>query len=298
MTRPTATLLLLLTALIWGLAFTAQKSGMATMGPLTFAAVRYLLGGAIILPLALREYRRRDTPLTRQHWTLILGLSAAFFIGSWLQQLGLTMTTVTNSGFLTALYVLFVPIIGFIAMRTRPHPVVWLCVPLALCGTFLLNGGKFDQFNFGDVLILICAVFWAVQVLMLGHTARATGMPVFISAVGFILAGAIALPLALAFEAPTVSGIAAGWLQLGYAAIFATAIAFTLQAVGQQYVPAANSAVILSAESLFAALGGAVILGDRLPAIGYLGAALIFIAILLVEVVPATAEARRERRAA
>jgi drug/metabolite transporter (DMT)-like permease len=298
MSRPAATLLLLLTALIWGLAFTAQKSGMATMGPLTFAAVRYLLGGAIVLPLALREYRKRGTRLTRQHWVLILGLSAAFFLGSWLQQLGLTLTTVTNSGFLTALYVLFVPLIGFIALRTKPHPIVWLCVPLALFGTFLLNGGKFDQFNFGDLLILICAVFWAIQVLMLGHTARVTGLPIFISAVGFIFAGVFALVPALLFEAPTVSGIAAGWLQLGYAAIFATAVAFTFQAIGQQYVPPANSAVILSAESLFAALGGAVILEDRLPATGYFGAALIFVAILLVEAVPAMVTARRERRTA
>jgi drug/metabolite transporter (DMT)-like permease len=286
MPRPLAILTLLVTTIIWGFAFSAQKSGLATMGPLTFAAVRYLIGGVVVLPLALREYRKRGIGLTGRQWLQLLGLSAAFFMGSWLQQTGLTMTTVTNAGFLTALYVLFVPLIAFLVQRTTPHPIVWLCVPLALIGTYYLNGGAFDRFNLGDLLMVGGAVFWAMHVLLLGHAARDTGLPMFVSGITFLLAGTFALVMASLFEAPSLGGIAAGWQQLAYAGVLATAVAFTMQAIGQQYVPPANAAIILSAESLFAALGAAIVLGERLPPVGYAGAALIFIAIILVETVP------------
>ena len=292
MPRPLAALILLLTTIIWGFAFVAQKSGMATMGPLTFAAVRYSIGGLLILPLAWREYRRRGRPLTRREWGLLLALSGAFFMGSWLQNAGIGLTTVTNSGFLTALYVLFTPLIAFLVLRTRPHPIVWLCVPLALVGTFYLNGGVLDRFNFGDLLIVLCAVFWAIHMLLLGYLARTTGLPFFISSVSFLIAGLIALIFAPIAEAPTLAGIAAGWPELAYAAILATAVAFTAQAIGQQYVPPANAAIILSAESLFSAIGGALLLGERLPPVGYAGAALIFASIVLVETVPALLDRR------
>lgn len=296
MPRPLAIFALLLTACIWGLAFTAQKSAMAGMGPMTFASVRFLLGGCVVLPLALREYRRRGTPLTARQWRNIGALSLVFFTGSWLQQVGLTMTTVTNGGFLTALYVLFVPLIAFIFLRTKPHPIVWLCVPMALIGTWYLNGGKLDGFNFGDLLIVFCAVFWALQVLMLGRVATDTGLPIFVSCIGFVVSGVLAAPPALLFEHPTLAAIASGWFEIGYAGILATAVGFTLQAVGQLYVAPANAAVILSAESLFSALGGALFLGERLPPVGYIGAALIFAAIVLVESLPALVQHHRRPR--
>jgi len=286
MPRPLAILMLLVTTLIWGFAFSAQKSGMATMGPLTFTATRFLLGGLVVLPLGLREYGKRGIPLTRRQWLQLLGLCAAFFMGTILQQTGLTLTTVTNAGFLTALYVLFVPLIAFIVQRTRPHPIVWLCVPLALIGTYYLNGGEFDRFNLGDLLMVFGAVFWAIHVLMLSHVARDTGLPMFVSSLTFLFAGAIALVLLPFLETPSFAGIGASWGQIVYSGVLATALAFTMQAIGQQYVPPANAAIILSAESLFAALGGALVLGERLPPIGYAGAALIFAAIVLVETVP------------
>nr|WP_295890424.1 DMT family transporter [uncultured Devosia sp.] len=286
MSRPVATLLLLICTMLWGFAFIAQKSGMGTMGPLTFAGVRYLLGGLLILPLALWEKRRRPEPLSGGHWVLVAAVTVVFFIGSWLQQAGLGTTTATNAGFLTSLYVFFVPLLGFLLFRTRPHPIIFVCVPLALVGTYYLNGGGLGSFNQGDWLIASCAVFWALHVILLGQVARATGLPIFVSAVSFLVAGAIALSLAFIIENPTLAGISGGWMQIAYAGIFSTAIAFTFQAIGQQHVPPANTAIILSAESLFAALGGALFLGERLPAIGYAGATLIFAAIIAVEAVP------------
>jgi Predicted permease, DMT superfamily len=297
MSRPVAALFLLICTMLWGFAFIAQKSAMDSMGPLTFAGVRYLLGGLLVLPLALWERRRRTAPLTGVHWGFITGMSLVFFIGSWLQQAGLATTTATNGGFLTGLYVFFVPVLGFLIFRTRPHPIIFVCVPLALIGIYYLNGGGLDSFTQGDGLIVTSAIFWAMHVILLGHVARATGLPIFVSAVSFLVAGAVALSLAFVIETPTWAGISAGWIQIAYAGILSTAVAFTFQAIGQQYVPPANAAIILSAESLFAAIGGALLLGERLPPIGYAGAALIFTAILAVEALPPLWERRRTHMA-
>lgn len=293
MSRPLATLLLLVCTMFWGFAFIAQKSAMDSMGPLSFAGVRYLIGGLLVLPLALHERRRRPLRLTRNHWLLIIAMSTVFFLGSWLQQAGLTTTTATNGGFLTGLYVFFVPLLGYALFRTRPHPIIFIGVPLALIGIYYLNGGGLDSFNAGDWLIVGSAIFWALHVILLGHVARLTGLPIFVSAISFLFAGTLASAIALGTETPTIAAISAGWIEIGYAAVFSTALAFTFQAIGQQHVPAANAAIILSAESLFAALGGALILGERLPMIGYAGATLIFVAILLVEALP-PAWARRK----
>jgi drug/metabolite transporter (DMT)-like permease len=293
MSRPIAALLLLLCTIFWGFAFVAQKSAMGSVGPLSFAGVRYIIGGLLVLPLALREWRRRKAELSSASWMLVGVICVAFFFGSWLQQAGLATTTATNGGFLTGLYVFFVPVIGYFAFKVKPHPVVYAGVPLALVGIYFLNGGGLDSFNSGDWLIVGSAVFWAVHVLTLGHVARVTGLPIFVSAISFLVAGVVALVIALPTEAPTLVQLSSVWMELAYAAVLSTAVGFTLQAVGQQYVPPANAAIILSAESLFAALGGALLLGDRLPLAGYAGAALIFVAIVLVEAVPALLERRR-----
>lgn len=293
MSRPVAALLLLFCTMFWGFAFVAQKSAMGSMGPLSFAGVRYIIGGLLVLPLAIWEWRRRRTVLSPAQWGLVGVLCLAFFFGSWLQQAGLATTTATNAGFLTGLYVFFVPVIGFFVFRSRPHPVVYVGVPLALIGIYFLNGGGIDSFNGGDWLVVISAVFWAMHVLTLGHLARVTGLPIFVSAISFLVAGTLATAIAVPLEAPTMTQISGAWMQLAYAAVLSTAVGFTLQAIGQQYVPSANAAIILSAESLFAALGGALFLGDRLPAVGYAGATLLFLAILMVEAVPALLARRR-----
>lgn len=295
MPRPVAVLLLLICTTFWGFAFVAQKTAMDTMGPLSFAGVRYLLATAVVLPFAIWEFRRRTRGglrLTRRQWTLIGLLGLSLFVANGLQQTGLLYTTVTNSGFLTSLYVLFTPLVAFLAIRAKPHPVVYVGAPLALLGIFYLNGGTLDRLNAGDAIMILSALFWGVQVFLLGTMARETGMPVFVSVTSFAVTGVLSAAYGLAFEAPTIAGIAEGWVEIAYAAILSTAVAYSLQAIGQQHVPPANAAIILSSESLFAALGGALLLGERLPAIGYLGAAMIFLAIVTVEAVPVLRQRR------
>lgn len=286
MSRPLALTCLLLATAIWGFAFIAQKTAMDVMGPLTFTGSRFLLGGLLVLPFALRENARQPEKLTRRQWALIGFLCLNFFLGAVLQQLGLQFTTVTNSGFLTGLYVLFVPVILLVVFRQPPHRVIWIGVPVALIGLFLLNGARLDRLNTGDGLVIGSAVFWALHVLLLGHLAIQTRRPIFISAVSFLAAGLLGTSGAFIFETPTLPALSAGWVEILYAGALSTAIGFTLQAIGQQHVPPANAAIVLSAESLFAALGGALILGERLDMLGYSGVAMIFAAVFLVELLP------------
>lgn len=297
LTRPVAALLLLICAALWGFAFVAQRTAMDSMGPLTFSGIRFLLGTIVIAPLAIWEWRRAKAcpgfKVSRADWGTIAIIGLALFIETWLLQVGISITTVTNSGFLTSLYVLIVPILAFAVFRTRPHPALYLGVPLVLVGIFLLNGARLDQFNPGDVLVTIGAGFLAVQVLLLGHVVRRTGLPIFISALSFLAGGMLSLVFAFILEKPDLSGISGGWIEILYTGILSTAVAFTLQAVGQQHVPPANAAIILSAESLFAAIGAALLLHERLDVIGYLGAAMIFAAIVMVEAVPQLLAQRR-----
>ncbi|RDE08776.1 DMT family transporter [Pelagibacterium lacus] len=289
MSRTAALACLFVATAIWGFAFIAQKSAMDAMGPLTFTGARFLLGGLLILPLALREHARRPNPVTGRQWGLILFLSLNFFLGAVLQQYGVLFTTVTNSGFLTGLYVMFVPVILLLVFRQPPHRVVWFGVPMALIGLFLLNGARLDGLNTGDMLVIASAVFWAMHVLLIGYLARETGRPIMVSSMSFLFAGMVGSIGALGFETPSLDQLGAGWIEILYAGVLSTAVGFTLQAIGQQHVPPANAAIILSAESLFAALGGAVILGERLQVMGYFGIVLIFAAILAVELLPALA---------
>jgi drug/metabolite transporter (DMT)-like permease len=297
MPRPIAVLLLLICTSLWGLAFVSQKVAMEHMQPLTFAGVRYVLGACLVLPLAIWEYRKMrasGATVSRKQWVQVAILSLAFFFGVWLQQAALLTTSITNGGFITSLYVIFTPIVTYVTLRARPHPIIYVGAPLALFGIYLLTGANLNSFTFGDLQLLLCAVCWGVQVAMLGELVRQTGMPIFISTINFWATAILALGGAFVLETPDLSGIAAGWLPIVYSGVGSTAIAFTLQAIGQRYVPPANAAIVLSSESLFAAAFGAWLLHERLPPLGYLGAAIIFVAIVTVEIVPAL----RKRRAA
>ncbi len=291
MSRTLAALLLILCTLLWGIAFLFQKGAMAHMGPLVFTAIRYSIGTLLVAPLALGEYRRRRAAglhrLTSRQWWQVGALLLSFFAGVWAQQAAMQTATVTNGGFLTALYVIFTPIVTFVMARIRPHPIVYLGAPMALVGIYLLTGADLSAFTLGDGLLVICAVSWAVQIAMLAPLVQETGMPMVMSAACFAATAVLSTIGTAALEQSSWSAVSSGWIEILYTGVMSTAIAFTLQAIGQQYVPPANAAIILSAESLFAALAGALVLGERLPPVGYLGAALIFVAIVLVEAVPA-----------
>ncbi len=296
MTRLQADALLLLTALIWGTAFIAQKTGMDGLGPYGFVGVRFLLSFLVVLPLALRERRKAPVQPEKLNPAWAMLLCAVFVGGVILQQIGIKYTSVTNAGFLTGLYVVGVPFVAWLLFRRRPAWVVLPACLLAVAGTWLLNGAALTRMGYGDIMILLCALSFAVQVVVIGYIVQRTARPLFYSVLQYACCAVVGLVLAVLHEHISLAVIWQNAPQLLYAGVISGGIAYTLQAVAQQHTPASDAAVILAGEALFAALAGMVLLGDRLDMMGWIGCGLIFAAILLVEIGALWLMKRRQRQ--
>ncbi len=284
MSRLQADLLLLVAAIIWGTAFIAQKTGMEGLGPYTFIGIRFVLSFLVVLPFSLRELRNRKAAAKSIGSGWVVLLCASFTLGVIFQQVGIQHTSVTNAGFLTGLYVVGVPLVAWLLFR---RPPAWIMAPiclLAVSGAWLLNGASLTTFRSGDLMIIVCAICFSVQVVMLGHIVQKTGLPFAYSVLQSAVCAIAALALAFVLEDISMAAIIANAPQLIYAGVISGGIAYTLQAVCQQHTPPADAAIILSGEALFAALAGVWLLGDHLDPIGWLGCGLILAAILLVEV--------------
>lgn len=294
MTRLQANILLLTAGAMWGMGFVAQSTAMQAIGPFLFIGLRFAIACLSMLPFALREGARTPVRLRASDWRSFALIGLLLFAGMAAQQVGLLTTTVTNAGFLTGLYVVMVPFFGVLLFRQWPHRIVWPAALCALAGIWLLSGGGATALVAGDWLTILCAAFWALQVIYIARAASRTGRPVTLAVAQFAVIALIALLIALAVEPIDPAAIRAALPEILYAGIFSGGIAFTLQVVGQRHTTAPQAAIFLSTEAVFAALFGAIFLGERLPPTGLAGCVLIFSAILLVEVVPAL----RSRRTA
>jgi drug/metabolite transporter (DMT)-like permease len=286
MPRHLANLLLLLAGAIWGMGFVAQSTAMENIGPFLFIGLRFLVAALVLAPFAWREARQTRRPVSSAHLRGFLAIGLALFSAMALQQVGLTITTVTNSGFLTGLYVVFVPFIALAALGQRPHPAIWPAVLMTFAGIWMLAGGSLNALNAGDLLTIGCAAMYAVQVILVGRFVGPSGRPLTLSFCQFALASVLGLALGLAMEPFEPAQIAKALPEILFAGVVATGLAFTLQVIAQRYTTAPQAAIFLSTEALFAALFGALLLGERIPPIGYAGGALIFLAILLAELGP------------
>ena len=295
MNRLTADFLLLFAAAVWGLAFYFQKSAMSDIGPFLFIAARASVAAFALAPLALLELRRRASETegapVDQPGLVKLGLMGGifFFLGAAFQQAGLLTATVTNAGFLTGLYVVITPFIIWLTARRAPSAVVWTAGGLAFTGTWALGGGTIDGFSYGDILIAICAVFWSVHMVVTSRSPR-FGVPLTYTCVQFTTVAALAATAALLFEPISAEALAKASGAILYVGVLSSALTFTLLAMAMKHTPASEAAVLVSMETLFAALAGAVLLGERLPSIGWFGAALLFAATLLVQLAPRAKE--------
>ena len=292
MNRFTADLALLLSAAIWGTAFLFQKSALEHVGPLTFVAARCAIAAVVLLPAAWLEGRSTAKPIGRPLLAISMWAGLAFFLGAWLQQSGLATATVTNASFLTALYVIITPFIAWAWNGRAPNAAVWPAVALSAAGTWLLGGGTLGAFSIGDRLIAASAVLWAAHVVISGRAAR-FGRPVTFTAAQFAVVAALAATGAGALETPTLAGLAAARVELAYVGLLSSALTFTLLTVALQRTPPSEAAVIVSFETVFAALAGYIVLGERLSLLGFAGACLILLAILCIQIGPALAARRR-----
>ena len=292
MTRAQANLLLLATALIWGSAFIAQNWGMADVGPLLFTGVRFLIGALVVAPLAWREWKQSRQALTGKDGAKIAGLGLLMLMGATLQQIGIQYTSVTNAGFLTALYVPMVPLLSWALLRHLPHWSVWPGALACVAGAWLLSGAEKLAISTGDLWVAASALPWAFHVLLVGRVADRMNAPFLVATGQFLVCGALALVWALAAEPVTLAGVHAALGPMLYGGVLSVGVAFTAQVVAQRHAHASDAAIILSAETVFAALFGYLVLGERLGTTGMIGCGLILAAMLSIQVLPLLRPAR------
>jgi drug/metabolite transporter (DMT)-like permease len=286
MTRLQANLVLLLAAAIWGGGFVAQSTAMKAIGPFWFIGLRFAIAAIAVLPFMLFEARKAPVKTSPRHIKLYILTGLALFGGAATQQVGLQTTTVTNSSFITGLYVVFVPLIAVIFLRRSPHWIIWPGAIMAVTGIYLLAGGHLSALSVGDFLTVICAVFWAAQITLASMTVSETGRALTLSTAQFAITAICALAIAIAIEPISMTAITAAAPEILYVGIFSSGLAFVLQVIGQRYTTPSQAAIFLSSEALFGSLLGALLLGETIPPLGYAGCALMFTAMLVVELVP------------
>jgi len=290
---------LLLAAIIWGTSFVSQKLGMNYVEPFTFGASRFLLGAVVLLPIIFIfdtvnkkkrnnindnkkneeiEYSRRD---------LITGgilCGCALFFGASLQQWGIVYTTVGKAGFITALYIVLVPIIG-IFMKKKVDLYTWAGVILAVIGLYLLTIKEGFSMEIGDAIVLSGTLFWALHIIIVdSYTAKTESLK--LSCIQFITAGTLSLIAALIFESPTISAIIDCAGPILYTAIMVVGVAYTCQIIGQRYTNPTVASLIMSLEAVFSAICGAMFLKESMTSKELLGCILVFVAVILTQINP------------
>jgi drug/metabolite transporter (DMT)-like permease len=288
MNRLRADALLLLTAMIWGSAFIAQKTGNETMPPIAFVAVRFLLSAIVLAPFALLEAQRAAAPLNRRHLLMALAVGLCLFTGGILQQVAMVTASATHGGFLTALYVVLVPFSTWLLTRERIRPMVLMACVVSISGAYLLTSGSLHGgWSRGDTLLVVSDFAWAFWISLIGIFQRYVQRPYFLAFMQFAITAAIAIPLSLVFEDATWPGLRAALPELLFTGLVSGGLAFTIQILAQRHTPPAEAALIMSLESVFAAIAGALIFGERLTPLALMGCALILAGVMAAEVIPA-----------
>ena len=289
MRRIHADLLLVLAAVVWGVAFVFQKTAMDHIGPLLFVAARSTVAVLALAPLAYREGRRAPDQTARGLVSIAMLGGATFFTGAAIQQAGIITATATNAGFLTALYVVITPFLVWVALRRAPTAVIWPAVAMSFIGVWLLGGGTIASFARGDLLIALSAFFWAAHVVVVSQAAR-HARPITFSAIQFAVVAVLGSVGAVLFEPISLTALAAAWREIAYVGLLSSALTFTLLAVAMRHTPPTEAAIIVSSETLFAALAAYLLLGERLSLVAWCGAGLILGAVLLVQTAPLIAQ--------
>ena len=282
-------LFLLLAAIIWGIAFVAQSVGMKYVGGFTFSAVRSLIGAAVLLPLIFilgRKEASADSSSSRptSRKDLIIGgisCGICLCLATNFQQFGIKYTTVGKAGFITAYYIVIVPVIG-IFLGKKCSKFIWAAVAMALVGLYLLCITDGFSIGKGDLLVLVCAFLFSLHILVIDHfSPKADGVK--LSCIQFFTCGILSSIPALLFEHPELSSILKAWQPILYAGIMSCGVAYTLQVIGQKNMNPTVASLILSLESCISVLAGWIILGQQLSIKEFLGCIIMFAAIILAQ---------------
>lgn len=284
-------LLLTLTALIWGTAFVFQRVGMDSIEPITFTAARFWLAaaavGAVALVTAKREthHRTAEESDRRKRDTLIGGLCCGVFLGtaSVFQQMGLVYTTAGKAGFITAMYILIVPIVNFVLFRRRNSWLVWLAVAIGVVGMYLLCVTEGLSLTHGDTLVVVCAVLFSGHILCCDHFVQ-RGDPIGISAIQFLTTAALTTVVSFLVEQPTWEKVISAALPILYCGLISGGVGYTLQIVAQRFTDPTIASLLMSLESVFAVIAGALLLHETMSTRELIGCIVMFAAIILVQI--------------
>ena len=287
-------IMLILAALIWGVAFVSQRAGMELIEPLTFNATRLMLAAVAVGAVALISRAKNRRLLlslspaerkTRRLHTLLGGVLCGVFLtgATTLQQMGLVYTSAGKAGFITALYMLLVPIAGFLLFKKKNSPVVWGAVLIGLVGMYLLCVNEGFSLSYGDFLVLLCAFMFCGHILCCDYFVR-QGDPIGMSAIQFVTAALITSVIALIAETPSWEKIVSAAVPILYCGLLSGGVGYTLQIVAQKMTDPTIASLIMSLESVFAVLAGALILQERMSTRELIGCVVLFIAIVLVQI--------------
>lgn len=282
-------LMLLLTAFIWGSAFVAQSTGMNYIGPFTFLAIRSFLGVIALLPVIAFRASKQEKTVRQQNSRVKITWIGGFFCGiilgvaSAFQQVGLGMTSAGKAGFITALYIVIVPIVS-IFIGKKIHLSTWFYLLIALVGFYLLSVKEGFSIGKGDLLVLCCAFCYSIHILTIDYFLNKGADPVKMSCMQFLISGILGLILTLLFETPSPASIWAAKIPLLYAGVLSSGVAYTLQIVGQKYTEPTIATLLMSLESVFAALTGWIVLHEVLSGKELLGCILVFLAVIFAQI--------------
>ncbi len=280
---------LLLAAFIWGIAFVAQSVGMDYVEPFTFNGVRCFIGGFVLIPLVLFLNKKDSTKRTEEEkkqyrkYTVLGGICCGIFLAAAtsLQQIGLVYTSAGKAGFITALYIVLVPILG-IFLKKKVAPIIWISSAIAITGFYMLSISGQVSISKGDIYVLICAVVFSFHILTIDYFSP-KGNAVAISCIQFLTAGIICTVVMFLVEQPRIADILEAYIPLLYAGVLSSGVAYTLQIVGQKNLQPTIAALIMSLESVFSALAGWAILNQKLTNREIFGCILVFAAVILAQ---------------
>ena len=282
MNRKTATLLLLLTALIWGCSFVAQDVSSDFLGPFTFNFTRFFIGSLVLVPFVMKNRKGRKISAKDDKRTVLAGAACgtALAVASVVQQIGVQYSGAGKGGFITSLYNIFVPII-LLLMGRKVNRKIFLYALIAIAGMYLLCIGDTFRIEKGDLYLLICAIFFAIHIIVIDRFTDVDGIT--LSCLQFFTSGIICLIGALLTETISISQIMKAAVPVLYAGVFSCGIAYTLQVVAQKYIHPTVATLVLSLESVFSVLAAWLILSDTLSAKELAGCAIVFAAVLLAQ---------------
>lgn len=292
--------LLIITALIWGSAFVAQRVGAQYIGAFTFNGIRFALGGLSLVPLMLylNNAPKVTTKNANKSYSVILAgiiTGCILFLGASLQQIGLAYTSAGKAAFITGLYIALVPILG-IFLKHKTHITTWLGVILAVTGLYFLSVTESFTIGKGDLFEVIGAFFWALHILVIDHFTKKVDA-LKLSFIQTLTCSALSLIVAFIFETINISSLSQAIIPILYGGICSVGIAYTLQVVAQKHAKPSHAAIILSLEAVFASIGGIIILGENLGLRGYLGCVLMLAGMLLSQISNFTSSKEKKKNA-